>query len=144
MPITYFTENVSLPKQFKKQPVNQWIKDTIRSYGKKTGNIAYIFCDDEKIIELNRQYLHHDYYTDIITFDYTEGDKLSGDLYVGLDTVQRNAKIFNAKFLEELCRVMIHGILHLCGVKDKTEQERRNMTSEENQALEILQKKFEF
>ena len=86
---------------------------------KRLGEIAYIFCSDEKILEVNRQYLQHDYYTDIITFDYCEGDRLSGDLFISLDTIHTNAEQFGTSYEDELHRVIIHGILHLCGINDK-------------------------
>ena len=97
----------------KKRETTAWIKAVADTYGKKVGEIAYIFCSDEKILEVNRQYLQHDYYTDIITFDYCEGKKLSGDLFISLDTVRTNAEQFNAPYETELYRVIIHGILHL-------------------------------
>ena len=103
----------------KKRETTAWIKAVADTYGKKVGEIAYIFCSDEKILEVNRQYLQHDYYTDIITFDYCEGKKLSGDLFISLDTVRTNAEQFNAPYETELYRVIIHGILHLCGINDK-------------------------
>jgi rRNA maturation RNase YbeY len=107
-------------------------------YGKKVGEISYIFCSDEKILEVNRQYLQHDYYTDIITFDYTSGDKISGDLFISLDTVKTNAEAFHATYNEELHRTIIHGILHLCGINDKGPGEREIMEANENSALAIL------
>jgi rRNA maturation RNase YbeY len=107
------------------------------TYGKKVGEIAYIFCSDEKILEVNRQYLQHDYYTDIITFDYCEGKKLSGDLFISLDTVRTNAEQFDAPYETELYRVIIHGILHLCGINDKGPGEREIMEAAENKALEM-------
>ena len=112
--ITYQTEGVKMPN-FKKRENTAWVKAVAAGYGKKVGEIAYIFVDDEKILEVNRQYLQHDYYTDIITFDYTEGDIISGDLFISLDTVRTNAGQVGASYDRELHRVMIHGILHLCG-----------------------------
>ena len=100
--------------------------------------IAYIFCSDEKILEVNRQYLQHDYYTDIITFDYCEGDRLSGDLFISLDTIRTNAEQFGASYEDELHRVIIHGILHLCGINDKGPGEREVMEAAENKALGML------
>ena len=144
MAISFFTENIRLPKQFKKNLIKQWIKDVIKGLGKKTGAINYIFCDNSKILMLNRQYLHHDYYTDILTFDYTEGEILKGDLYISLETVNSNAVVFKTIFLNELYRVMIHGILHLCGIKDHTKEEKEQMTAEENKALELLQRRIQF
>lgn len=108
---------------------------------KRVGEIAYIFCSDEKILEVNRQYLQHDYYTDIITFDYCEGKRLSGDLFISLDTVRTNAVQFEAPYETELFRVIIHGILHLCGINDKGPGEREIMEAAENKALE-MQKDF--
>ena len=108
------------------------------TYGKKIGEIHYIFCDDEKILEINRQFLQHDYYTDIITFDYCEGDTLSGDIFISVDTVSANAKEYSVSFDEELKRVMIHGILHLCGQNDKTADEQQEMRIKENNALRMI------
>ena len=101
----------------KKRETTAWIKAVADTYGKKVGEIAYIFCSDEKILEVNRQYLQHDYYTDIITFDYCEGKKLSGDLFISLDTVRTNAEQFNAPYETELYRVIIHGILHTASLR---------------------------
>ena len=102
------------------------------------GEVAYVFCNDEKILEVNRQYLQHDYYTDIITFDYTEGDRIGGDLFISLDTVRSNAELFGRPYEEELHRVVIHGILHLCGINDKGPGEREIMEAAENRALDML------
>lgn len=135
MAITYYAEEIPFPS-IKKRMVTQWIKTVASSYGKTTGDIAYIFCSDEKILEVNREYLQHDYYTDIITFDYTEGDKISGDLFISLDTVKSNAETFQTDYNEELLRTIIHGILHLCGINDKGPGERETMEAEENKALE--------
>ena len=118
MAVTYQTEGIKMP-EIKKRETTEWIKAVAASYGKRLGEIAYIFCSDEKILEVNRQYLQHDYYTDIITFDYCEGDRLSGDLFISLDTVRTNAEQFGVSYDNELHRVIIHGILHLCGINDK-------------------------
>ena len=115
--ITYQTEDIATPL-IKKRETTEWVKQVAASYGKKVGEIAYIFCSDEKILEVNRQYLEHDYYTDIITFDYTEGNRISGDLFISLDTVRTNAEQFDQPYERELHRVIIHGILHLCGIND--------------------------
>ena len=104
---------------------------------KKVGEIAYIFVNDEKIIEVNRQYLQHDYYTDIITFDYSEEDTISGDLFISLDTVRSNAEQLGIPYEQELNRVIVHGILHLCGINDKGPGERELMEAAENEALDI-------
>ena len=117
-----------------------WVKAVADTYGKRVGEVAYIFCDDEKILEVNREYLEHDYYTDIITFDYSEGNRIAGDLFISLDTVASNAELFGRPYEEELHRVIIHGIQHLCGIKDKEPGEREQMEQAENQALELRKK----
>lgn len=137
MPISYQTDGVKMPAIAKKE-ITAWVKSVAESYGKRVGEIAYIFCSDEKILEVNRTYLQHDYYTDIITFDYTEGNKISGDLFISLDTVATNATQFNSTYNEELHRVIIHGILHLCGIDDKGPGEREKMEEAENKALSLL------
>ena len=137
--ISYQTEGVKMPG-IKRRETTAWIKAVAASYGKKVGDIAYIFCDDEKILEVNREYLEHDYYTDIITFDYSEGNRIAGDLFISLDTVASNAELFGRPYEEELHRVIIHGILHLCGIKDKEPGEREQMEQAENQALELRKK----
>ena len=134
MAIAYYAEDIQLPA-IKKKAVSGWIKAVAETYGKKTGDISYIFCSDEKILEVNRQYLQHDYYTDIITFDYCEGDRLSGDLFISLDTIRTNAEQFGAAYDDELHRVIIHGILHLSGINDKGPGEREIMEEAENKAL---------
>ncbi len=135
--ITYNTDGVKMPK-IKKRENNAWIKTVAAVYGKKVGEIAYIFVDDEKILDVNRQYLQHDYYTDIITFDYCEGDVISGDLFISLDTVRSNAELVGATYEHELNRVIIHGILHLCGIDDKGPGEREIMEAAENRALALI------
>ena len=134
--ITYQAENVRFPN-IKKRETTAWIKAVAASYGKKVGEIGYLFCDDEKILEVNREYLGHDYYTDIITFDYCEDDVLNGDLVISLDTVRSNAELFGKDYDEELHRVIIHGILHLCGINDKGPGERELMEAAENRALAL-------
>lgn len=123
----------------KKRENTEWVKAVAATYGKRVGEIAYIFVDDEKILEVNRQYLQHDYYTDIITFDYCEGDRISGDLFISLDTVQSNAELVGATYENELYRVIIHGILHLCGINDKGPGEREIMEAAEDKALALRQ-----
>jgi rRNA maturation RNase YbeY len=115
-----------------------WIKAVAATYGKKVGEIGYLFVNDEKILEVNREYLGHDYYTDIITFDYDEDDVINGDLVISLDTVRTNAEQFGKEYDEELHRVIIHGILHLCGINDKGPGEREMMEAAENRALALL------
>ena len=137
MTISFHAEDIELPA-IKKEAVSNWIKAVTETYGKKTGDITYIFWSDEKILEVNRQYLQHDYYTDIITFDYTSGNKISGDLFISLDTVKTNSEKFETPYNEELHRTIIHGILHLCGINDKGPGEREIMEENENKALAIL------
>lgn len=134
--ITYNAENVKMPK-IRKRDTSAWIKAVAASYGRKVGEIGYLFCDDEKILEVNREYLQHDYYTDIITFDYDEGDQINGDLVISLDTIRTNAEQFGKTYEEELYRVIIHGILHLCGINDKGPGEREIMEAAENKALQM-------
>ena len=135
--ISYNTVNVKMPA-IRRRDTSAWVKAVAASYGKKVGEIAYIFVGDEEILRVNREYLQHDYYTDIITFDYTEGDTISGDLFISLDTVRTNAEQFDKPYDEELHRVIIHGILHLCGINDKGPGEREIMEAAEDKALAML------
>lgn len=123
-----------MPK-IRRRDNSAWVKRVAASYGRKVGDVAYIFCDDEEILRINRQYLQHDYYTDIITFDYDEDDVISGDLFISLDTVRTNAEQLGVSYEQELNRVIIHGILHLCGINDKGPGEREIMEVAENKAL---------
>ena len=134
--ISYNTVNVKMPA-IRRRDTSAWVKAVAASYGKKVGEIAYIFVDDEEILRVNREYLQHDYYTDIITFDYTEGDTISGDLFISLDTVRTNSEQFDKPYDEELHRVIIHGILHLCGINDKGPGEREIMEAAEDKALAL-------
>ncbi len=134
--ITYQTDGIRMPN-IKKRETTAWIRRVAATYGKKVGDVGYIFCNDERIIEVNREYLQHDYYTDIITFDYTEGDTIGGDLFISLDTVKTNSEQFGTEYDEELHRTIIHGILHLCGINDKGPGEREIMEAAENRALEM-------
>ena len=132
--ITYQTDGTRMPN-IKKRETTAWIRRVADTYNKKVGDVGYIFCNDERIIEVNREYLQHDYYTDIITFDYTEGDTIGGDLFISLDTVKTNSEQFGTEYDEELHRTIIHGILHLCGINDKGPGEREIMEAAENRAL---------
>ena len=134
--ISYNVEGVKLPA-IKRRQNSAWVKAVAASYGKKIGEIAYIFVDDKKILDVNQQYLQHDYYTDIITFDYSHADTISGDLFISLDTVRSNAKQIGTSYEQELNRVIIHGILHLCGINDKGPGEREMMEAAENKALKM-------
>ena len=134
--ITYNTDGVKLPS-IRKRDTTAWIRKVAATYGKRVGEIGYMFVDDKKILEVNNEYLGHDYYTDIITFDYNEGDIINGDLVISLDTVRTNAEKFRKDYNEELHRVIIHGILHLCGINDKGPGEREIMEAAENKALSM-------
>lgn len=135
--ITFQTDDIEMPK-LNQQQITEWVKQVALSYQKRVGNIAYFFCSDKRILEVNREYLQHDYYTDIITFDYCVGNRLSGDLFISLDTVLSNAELFNQPYERELHRVIIHGVLHLCGINDKGPGEREIMEAAENKALALL------
>src|SRR3712207_707930 len=134
--ITYNVDGVKMPK-IKKRETTAWIKRVAASHGRKVGEIGYMFVDDKKILEVNNDYLGHDYYTDIITFDYDEGDTINGDLVISFDSVRSNAEKFGKDYDEELHRVIIHGILHLCGINDKGPGEREIMEDNENKALAL-------
>ena len=121
---------------FKGRRLNsRWLGNVAENEGKKLGDIAVVFCSDEYLLGVNRQFLKHDYYTDIITFDYCEGDILSGDLLISVDSVKDNALHFGASFDEELHRVIVHGLLHLIGYEDHSEEEQKQMREKENQYL---------
>lgn len=135
--ITYNTINVEMPNIVEAE-VSAWVKSTAATYNKVVGDINYIFVDDETMLDINRRFIGHDYYTDHIGFDYSEDDALSGDIYISLDTVKTNAEKFGATYDEELRRVIIHGLLHLCGLRDKTDEERQQMQNAEDKALNAL------
>ena len=115
--------------------VSAWVRQVAKSYGKVVGDINYIFVDDETMLDINRRFIGHDYYTDHIGFDYSQGDALSGDIYISLDTVRSNAELFSVTFDQELRRIIIHGLLHLCGLRDKTDEERAEMQQAEDKAI---------
>ncbi len=130
-------ENVTLPV-LDYAKLQTWIAEVALKHDKRLGDISYIFCDDRKILEVNREFLKHDYYTDIITFDYSTRSRISGDMFISLDTVRTNAELFGTTYDRELLRVIIHGILHLCGINDKGPGEREVMEQHENEALDLL------
>ena len=140
--ITYNVEGVKMPK-IKKRETTAWIRAVAKSYGRRVGEVGYMFVNDDKILEVNREYLGHDYYTDVITFDYDEDDVVSGDVVISLDAVASNAHLFNKTYEDELYRVIIHGILHLCGINDKGPGEREQMEAAENKALALRQQLLE-
>ena len=138
MAIFYETLGISFPN-IKRRETTHWIKRVVESNKKTLGDITYIFCSDDEILRINRMYLNHDYYTDIITFDYSEGDELSGDMFISLETVTTNLEEFKTKYEDELRRVMIHGILHLCGYDDETTTEKSDMRIKEDEALRLYE-----
>ncbi len=136
--IEYISQNVELP-DLDYDKIGRWIEGVAQMHGYEVGNLTYCFCDDEYILQTNRQFLAHDYYTDIITFDYTRRNRIGGDMVISLDTVASNAANIGAEYSEELFRVIIHGVLHLCGINDKGPGEREIMEAAENEALMAYQ-----
>ena len=132
--ITFNIEDAD-PKLKNKRLLKSWIAKVADSFGLKTGDLAYVFCSDDRILEVNKEFLQHDYYTDIITFDYCEGDTISGDMYISVDTVRSNSELFSTSFINEMHRVIIHGVLHLCGLKDKAPDDEKKMREAEAKAL---------
>lgn len=124
--------------------LKKWIKSVVANYGKRVGDINVILCDDPSILEINMQFLSHDYYTDIITFDYCEEDYINGELYISIDTVKANAQEYSQDFDVELHRVIIHGVLHLCGLDDHCDEDIKEMRDAENLALQQLDKILQF
>ena len=142
MAVSFHSENVDFPP-IKKRATANWIKTVAENHGRRVGEISYLFCDDAKILEINRQYLQHDFYTDIITFDYSEKDVISGDITISLDTVRSNSQKYQTEFTDELDRVIIHGILHLCGLNDHSDSEQETMRRAENTALLLRKTMFQ-
>lgn len=135
--ITFYSEDVDFHLVNEKEIV-KWLKDTVKKEGKSISELSYIFCSDEYLYKMNLEYLNHNTYTDIITFDYTEENNVSGDIFISIDRVKENAKKFNTEFLNELSRVIVHGIMHLVGYKDKTTKEKVLMRSKEDFYLTLL------
>ena len=134
--ISFEAKDVEMPElDFAK--VEIWLLEVADAFNKKISNLNYLFCNDAEILSVNKKFLDHDYFTDIITFDYSRGDKVAGDIYISLDTVKSNAEKFNEENTGELLRVIVHGLLHLCGIDDKGPGERIIMESHEDAALEI-------
>ena len=132
--IRFTNDHIAMPEiDFRK--VERWIKAVAAQHGYSVGELTYIFCDDEKILSVNREFLQHDYYTDVITFDYSTRTRVNGDIYISLDTVATNAQQVGAPFLHELHRIIIHGLLHLTGQADKTPETKAQMTAKEEDAL---------
>ena len=134
--ISFSTKDIPMPKlDFK--IIEIWLEEIANDHNKKVGNLNYLFCDDEEIIRINREFLQHDYFTDIITFDYSIRGRVAGDIFISVDTVISNSEELNIPFHNELLRVIAHGLLHLCGIDDKGPGEREIMEAEENKALEL-------
>lgn len=133
----WIAKNVEMP-QLSLPLIERWLVEVAKRHGKVAHELTYIFCDDDEILSVNRQYLRHDYFTDIITFDYTRGKLLRGDMYISLDTVATNAATVGAAYGQELRRVIVHGLLHLCGINDKGPGEREIMEQNEDEALALL------
>ena len=135
--IHFTTDSVEMPA-LDERKVNRWIKSVAADYGFGVGNINYIFCSDERELAVNREFLGHDYYTDVITFDYSTASVLNGDIFISLDTVRSNAEMVGVPFEQELMRILIHGVLHLTGQGDKTPDTKAEMTAKEEKALTKL------
>lgn len=135
MEINWLVENVEFPEVISASLVVQWLDAVALNHGKQIGTLNYILTDDEGILRVNREFLQHDYYTDIITFDYSKRRMVSGDIYISLDTIATNAEQYGQDPILELHRVIVHGLLHLCGIDDKGPGEREIMEQHENEAL---------
>jgi rRNA maturation RNase YbeY len=137
--IFYEYEDIAKPPFLEEEEVSKWLNDIAKDHQSKIKNLLYIFCDDEYLLEVNKEHLGHDYYTDIITFPYEEGKIIEADILISLDRVQDNAQEYGVEYKEELMRVMVHGLLHLIGFRDKTEDEVALMREEENKALQKME-----
>ena len=137
MPINFQCQDIKFVLK-EKRKVSKWINDVIKLHQKKLGNVSYIFCSNQYILELNQQYLNHNYFTDIITFDYCSDNKVEGDIFISVDTVLDNSYRFKTNFNDELLRVIIHGVLHLVGFSDKTAKQKKQMRVLEDEALSIF------
>ena len=136
MAITFHNEGVS--PSVNTTQISSWLSSCVADLGYNLGELTIIFCDDEYLLDVNKKHLNHDYYTDIITFNYNVEKKLNGDLFISVDRVKDNASVFNENFNMELFRVIIHGVLHLCGFNDKTTSEQREMRQKENHYLSLI------
>ncbi len=135
MPITYHKEEVDfeLPNE---EEMSEWLKSIASSMDKKISQITYVFCNDEYLLKINKEYLNHDYYTDIITFPYKQGLEIESDIFISIDRIRENALTFESSFERELLRVIVHGLLHLLGYKDKSEKEKNEMRQKEDWAID--------
>lgn len=134
----WLADGVNFPQELPLEAIQKWIERVAADHDRVVGSLNYIFCNDEKILEVNRQYLQHDYFTDIITFDNSRRKQINGDMFISLDTVASNAELVGQPYQRELRRVIIHGVLHLCGINDKGPGEREIMEQHENAALALL------
>ena len=132
--VSYFTQDIVFAFK-EKRLTSRWLKFVAESESKRLGDVAIIFCSDNYILDINIKYLQHDYYTDIITFDYCEGNRLCGDLFISVDSVRENASLYGTEFVDELNRVIVHGLLHLMGYDDHTEEDIAMMRAKENYYL---------
>ena len=137
MAVRFFSEGISFQLEGKRK-ISQWLKQVAAIEGKNTGCLCYVFVSDEYIREINKKYLHHNHHTDIITFDDSTGNNISGEMYISIDTVRSNAQYYHVSFRNELLRVMVHGMLHLCGYKDITAKEKRAMRDTETKCLLLI------
>lgn len=137
MSVKFFNEDVPAPK-IRRRNISAWVKETVSKENKILGDINFIFCSDSYLLDVNRKYLNHDYFTDIITFDYVENNIISGDIYISIDRVRENSKLYKESMMEELRRIFIHGVLHLLGYKDKAVQEKEEMTKKEDYYLKLF------
>ncbi len=139
--ISFHNEGVNT-KTPSKRLLKAWIKEFVSNHGKKVGELAFVFCSDEKILEINQNFLQHDYYTDIITFDYCEGEIVAGDIYISVERVAENALFHKVEYTHELLRVLAHGVLHLLGFQDKEENKKAEMTKNEDLCMSLFFTKF--
>jgi rRNA maturation RNase YbeY len=139
--ISFYNDGVR-PKTPSKRLLKAWIKEFVSNHGKKVGELAFVFCSDDKILEVNQGFLQHDYYTDIITFDYCEGEIISGDIFISVERVLENATLHQVNYTTELLRVISHGVLHLIGFQDKEEKNKVEMTRNEDLCMSLFFTKF--
>ncbi len=138
MSIKFFSEDIAFPK-IKRKIISDWLRQVIITEGKSCGSVSFIFCSDEYLLNVNRQYLNHDYYTDIITFDYVDKNVINGDIFISVDRVTENSSVYHSGFSNELHRIIVHGVLHLLGYKDKLKKDKLLMTEKEDAYLKLLE-----
>lgn len=138
--INFFNQDAPAYTLQNKTLIKLWLEKVMKQYGRTQFEIAYIFSNDNYVLQINQQFLQHDFYTDIITFDYSTKEKIESEIYISIDRVKENAKELNTTFKKEICRVIVHGVLHLCGLKDKTKTQQNEMRTAENEALLLLEK----